>query len=182
MSSNRLRIGLALVAALGGLACRRSSDLTPVVELPQAQSVASVGPTGERLLQRANRRWAWIAAKDWGAAYEYLTAEQRATVPLEQFLKGKQYHEYSHPRAGAVLATAADEAFVRVFVTWKPLGRVCRYGVNARLDRSVLDDDRDAQEIEMYERWRRLDGEWFYVRAQRPDEFFEEHPNLREPR
>ncbi|MBK7875490.1 MAG: hypothetical protein IPJ77_07025 [Planctomycetes bacterium] len=170
---------LALATTLASTACRRGSDPAPAVEMAHAQPVVNVAPTEERLLKRANERWSRIVAKDWSAAYEYSTADERASLPLERFLERMQYHEYSTPRVESVVAVEGDEAYTRALVTWKPVGN-CKMHVLG--DSDPLSDCEPSLEIEMLESWRRVDGEWFYVRAQRPDEFFEEHLDLRRPR
>lgn len=168
MSSNGLVLCLALAGTFASMACRRGPDPIPVVEPALAPPVASVEPTEERLLQRANERWARIAVKDWVAAYEYLTSEQRATLPLDTFLKGKQYLEYSRPRVAGTVWIDGERAFLRVLVDWMP-PRGCTLGVR------IEPKPRSSLEVEIIETWRWNDGEWFFVRAQHPDEFLAEH-------
>ncbi|MBK7876418.1 MAG: hypothetical protein IPJ77_11795 [Planctomycetes bacterium] len=92
-------------------------------------------------------------------------------MPLAQFLQGKQHHVYANPAIEKVLHVGRTDGFLQVRVVWTP--------THPDLQRVQLQPGETlTEELRMVESWR-FDGEdWCYVRAQRPEEFLEEHPEL----
>lgn len=163
-------LGLAFVASVGVLStgCDRSAQAKGDERAP---AVAKAEPTNELLLQRANDRWGKIVKADWIEVYDYLTPEQKQQVPLAQYLQNKQSHKYENPRVAEVLKNDGRVAYVHVFALWTP--------IHERLKQVHLEPGQTlTQEVEMYESWRWQQGEWLYIRAERPDEFFAAHREL----
>lgn len=131
---------------------------------------SKVAPTQARLEERSMARWTAVARGDWISAYDFQTTEQKL-VPLAQYLQGKDHHVYANPAIERVLQVGRTEAFLLVRVVWTPK--------HPDLQRVQLQPGESlTEEIRMVESWR-WDGEdWCYVRAERTEEFFQEHPGL----
>ncbi|MFO1010159.1 MAG: hypothetical protein U1F29_08870 [Planctomycetota bacterium] len=163
------------VVFLAGAACVFTAcDVKPSQAAPNTAAVTAPPkpePTQERLLARANERWQKVIQADWIQAYDYLSPDQKRQVPIGQYLQNKQNHRYENPRLGEVLRCDGKDAFLKVTVLWTPQHPKVRE-VKLEPGQTL------TQEVEMYESWRWAEGDWTYVRAQRPDEFFQEHSEL----
>ena len=167
----------ALLLTAGTLAsataCNPSSNTaTPTSASPAAAVAKAVPqPTHERLLERSAQRWKHICAKEWVEAYDFLTPEQKRILSVAQFLQGKDSHNYANARPLEVLSQVDDMAYVRSFAIWTPS--------HPSLAKVKLEPGQTlTQELEMMETWRWVDGDWGFVKAERPSDFYSEHPDL----
>jgi len=136
-----------------------------------AQTAAVREPTDARLFERARERWGKVAKGDWIAAYDYQTPEQKRSVSLGQYISSKDHHKYESPEVHEVLQNDGKLALLRVSAYWTP--------VHPLLKEAELEPGQTlTQHVEMYESWRFADGDWLYMRAQRAEDFFQEHPEL----
>lgn len=134
-----------------------------------AQKAETAHPTQERLVARVSARWAHIVKEDWIQAYDFQTPQVKAAAALSQYLMNKSNHKYANPRVSEVLRCADGDAAVKVTALWTPQ--------HPKLKHVELEPGQSlTQEIELIESWRWVEGEWGYVRAQRPEEFFRDHP------
>jgi len=129
-------------------------------------------PTPERVVARSAERWRRVAAAEWVEAYSYLAPSVRKTTDLGTYLRGKATHVYEKPGEPQVLELSGDTAFLRATATWTPR--------HPLLDKVELEPGQTlTQAIEMIETWSWVDGDWFFVRADQPAEFFNDRPDLR---
>ncbi|MBK7876416.1 MAG: hypothetical protein IPJ77_11785 [Planctomycetes bacterium] len=173
MKSLQLPSAIALLA--GATFFLPGCDVKPTQAAPTPAPVAAVPAkpeaTPERLLERANERWQKIVKADWIQAYDYLSPEQKRQMPISQYLQNKQNHRYENPKLGEVLRCDGTDAFLRMTVLWTPQ--------HPKVKEVKLEPGQTlTQDVEMYESWRWAEGDWTYVRAQRPDEFFQDHPEF----
>lgn len=135
-----------------------------------AVTVKSSRPDAESLRARSLARWEAICRRDWIAAYDFQTQEQKQ-LPLAKYLQGKDHHEYANPTVEEVIEVDAGNGYLWVRVLWTPK--------HPELKRVKLEPGQSlTEEIRMIESWRWEGDEWGYVRAQRDDEFFRDHPHL----
>lgn len=168
---------LALLAAAGALcawAFRSDSTGNEVVHAAASTAVsapkAAPRPDADSLRARSLARWESICRKDWIAAYDFQTQEQKA-LPLVKYLQGKDHHEYANPAIEDVIAIDGDNGYLWARVVWTP--------VHPEVKRVKLEPGQTlTEEIRMVESWRWDGTDWGYVRAQRGDEFFKEFPQF----
>ena len=164
----------ATILAFAVCACASLSSCGEIQSSAQAQPPGVVIRASDGwLIERARSRWASIAQGEWAAAYEYLVPEQKRAVSLSKFRSNKEHHKYVNPEVHEVLRQDGNLGLLRASVGWVP-PPACTLG---------LREDRDfgvdwPQEIELFETWRFTDGDWLYMRAQRAEDFFQEHPEL----
>lgn len=170
---NKLTPVFAFALALGALTLAPGCDQRPaVVQTVSAAPAAPVlQPTNERVAARALARWENIAKADWIAAYEYLSPEQKKATPIGMYLQNKSHHKYENPTVQNVLQNDGKNAIIRITCLWTPVHELIKT-VKLEPGQTL------TQEVEMYESWRWADGDWTYMRAQRPEDFFQEHPEL----
>lgn len=171
---NQLNSVFAFALALGALTLAPGCDQRPAL----AQTTAAVAPaapvlqpTNERLQERAAARWENITRADWIAAYEYLSPDQKKVTPIGTYLQNKSHHKYENPKVQSVLQNDGKNAILRMTCLWTPVHELIKT-VKLEPGQTL------TQDVEMYETWRWADGDWTYVRAQRPEDFFHEHPEL----
>ncbi len=167
------RLALALLAGTLCPACDKEAppESAKPAAAVQAPTAPKHEPTEARLLERVRERWARAEAGDWVAAFEYQGAEVRKELGLAQYLAKAQHHTYNNVRVLEVLALQGDVGYVRVGGLWTP--------THPQLKRVKLEPGQTlTQDIEIIETWRFADGDWFLMRPDRPEEFFEEHPEL----
>lgn len=165
---------LLAAGALGAWALTTTSDGNRTVQA--AASVTPVaaertsGPTAASLEERSRARWAAVCRGDWIAAYEFQTAEQKL-MPLARYLQGKDHHVYANPAVERVIEVGKSDGYLVVRVVWTP--------IHPELQRAKLEPGQSlTEELRMIETWRWEGEEWGYVRAQRPDDFDRDHPEL----
>ncbi len=171
---NTSSLTLAAVLLVGSATFLPGCDVKPAQAAPTPAVGAVVNkaePTQERVLARMTDRWQKVVKADWIQAYDFLSPEQKRQMPISQYLQNKQNHRYENARVGEVLLCDGKDAFVKVTVLWTPQ--------HPRVKEVKLEPGQTlTQEVEMYESWRWAEGDWTYVRAQRPDEFFQDHPEM----
>jgi len=176
MNRTALRSAVLPFAALAGvlLLALPSCDSRSVdagAKPAAAAAPTTPAPTAARVAARSADRWQHIAKKEWIEAYDFLTPDQKASVSLANYLQGKQYHEYANPRVGEVLKIQKDAAYVRVSALWTPH--------HPQLAKVKLEPGQSlTEEIDMIETWRFVGGDWYYLRAQNEEEFFQQHADL----
>lgn len=170
---NKLTPALVFALALGAVSFAPSCDQQPALaqNTNTAPAAPVLQPTNERLATRAAERWAKIANTDWIAAYEFLSPEQKKATPIGTYLQNKSHHKYENPKVQNVLQNDGKNAILRVTCLWTPVHELIKT-VKLEPGQSL------TQEVEMYETWRWADGDWTYMRAQRPEDFFQEHPEM----
>lgn len=173
MKLTSLSFAAALVAGSVLLlpACKDRSTQEKPAPSAAAQDAKPAEPTRERLVARATERWAKIVQADWIQAYDFLSPEQKRATPLAQYLMNKQNHRYENPHVGEVLACDGKDGYVQVSSLWTPQ--------HPKFKEVKLEPGQSlTQAIEMIESWRWAEGDWTYLRAQNPEEFYQEHPEL----
>jgi hypothetical protein len=127
--------------------------------------------TVERLRERSLARWDLLHQQKWIDAYEMLTSEQRRAVPLGKYLSMTQHHTYDNPAIERVLRVDATDGYLVARAVWTP--------THPELAKVKLEPGQSlTSEISMVESWRWEGDDWFYVQAQRADEFQREHPDI----
>lgn len=171
------RFMLVLTVLLSGclsLLLTSSCDHGSAAESPAPTFLTTVKqrqPTPAQLIERANVRWQRIVKAEWIEAFDFLTPEQKQTTSLTQYLQGKQNHQYEHARVQDVIHADGQNAYLRVTTLWTPH--------HPQLSTVKLEPGQTlTQEVTMVESWRWVDNDWMYVRAQREEEFFQEHAEL----
>jgi hypothetical protein len=158
-------IGLLLALSACSPATSNAQTNAPAV-------VAAPEPTATRLTERIQGRWATIVKNDWIAAFEFLSPEQKRHTGLSKYLQNKEHHKYENPRVAQVVAITGKEAYAQVFALWTPvhdrIGTIDNLAPGQTL----------TQDVEFLETWRWAEGDWTYVRAQRPEDFYKDHPEL----
>lgn len=170
MKLKHLTLTAALVATSAALLPSCNQD-TAQAKVPAAPVAKQVEPTQERLLARANERWARIAKGDWIQAYDYLSPDQKQSTSLPQYLQNKQNHKYENPRVSEVVASDAKDAVLKITSLWTPQHEKFKQ-VKLEPGQSL------TREIELIESWRWAENDWVFVRAQRPEDFYQAHPEL----
>lgn len=167
----RLTSSLHLIVLTAAFtACNQGGAEVSTTAQP-ALEVQKPSPTAERLLERSKSRWDVIVRKDWIAAYDYLSPEQRKDLSLQDFLRDKSNHLYANPRMETVLKLDGENGYLRGSVLWTPQ--------HPQLTKAVVPPGQTlTQELQMVETWRWADGDWQYVSADRDYEFLEKHPDL----
>lgn len=166
-------LALALSATLLTPACdRQTAHAQPIAAATTAAPAAPVvQPTNERIIERSTERWSKIGKGDWIAAYDYLSPEQKKANAIGTYLQNKAHHKYENAQVLNVLQNDGKTGILRVTCMWTPVHELIKT-VKLEPGQSL------TQEVEMYETWRWAEGDWTYMRAQRPDDFFQEHPEL----
>lgn len=172
MNTTRSAWLLALtLAAFGTSACdeHKVSGQEPAAPAPAAATIAQ--PTDAALRARATSRMECLAKDDWVGAYDYTAEEERKLVKLQDYLVKKDSHRYREPKVQEILLNDGKHGYVRVTALWTP--------TDPRLQKVKLEPGQSlTQEVELYQSWMWSGAEWMYVRGQRPDEFFADHPAL----
>ena len=162
--------GLSAVLCLATSSCN-SRDAETKAGAPASSAPDKAAPTTERLVQRSGDRWKRIAKQEWIEAYDFLTPDQKKAVSVSQYIQGKSNHEYANPRVGDVLKKEKDQAYLRVSALWTPH--------HPQLAKVKLEPGQSlTEDIDMIETWRFVGGDWYYVRAQNEEDFFQHHPDL----
>lgn len=174
MNTNRSAWLLALtLAAFGASACdeHKVSGQEPNTTAPVAATPSAAQPTDAAVRARATSRMECLAKDDWVGAYDFTAEEERKLVKLQDYLVKKDSHRYREPRVQEILLNDGKHAYLRVTALWTP--------TDPRLQKVKLEPGQSlTQEIELYQSWLWSGSEWMYVRGQRPDEFFADHPAL----
>lgn len=153
-------------AYMSGPVEAKSSSSAPNVSAPAPRA-----PNAVRLKERSLDRWNAIQRSDWISAYDFLTGEQKRAVTLAQFLVGKQNHTYANSAVEKVIASTAHDGYLVVRTVWTP--------IHPELKKVKLEPGQSlTEEIHMVEAWRWEVDDWYYVRAEREDEFYQAHPDL----
>lgn len=167
----------ALAALLlgGSLLVLQGCDQKDDPKSVQAAQPAAVKrePTEARLLERARARWDAMAKAEWIQVYDFCAPELRKSVPLANFLSGKEKHKYENPVVDGLLKLdpVKQQALVRSHVLWTPQ--------HAELKRVKLEPGQTlTQEVPMVESWRWDKDDWVFVEQEGTDKFFEKHPEL----
>jgi hypothetical protein len=165
-----LATGLSAVLLLATSSCDQKDVVQAKAPAP-ATAAAAAAPTAERLTERADARWKLIAKQEWIEGYEYLAPEIRQAMSLSQYIQGKSVHEYANPKVEEIVKLEKDLGYARITALWTPH--------HPALAKVKLEPGQTlTTEIEMIETWRFVGGDWYYLKAQKPDEFFERHPEL----
>jgi hypothetical protein len=162
--------GLCAVLCLATSGCD-SHDVAAQNGSTMTGTADKAAATPARLVDRSNDRWKRIAKKEWIEAYDFLTPEQKQGMSVSQYVQGKTNHEYANPRVGEVIKLEKDQGYVRVSALWTPH--------HPQLAKVKLEPGQTlTEDIDMIETWRFVGGDWYYVRAQNEEDFFQHHANL----
>lgn len=173
MTSNHskfLLVFIALAASVGA-SCGTEETRASHDSSAEATLIAPAEPSEARLRQRSEARWHEVARANWIGAYDFIPADRKQTTPLGLFLKGKENHQYRDPVVRDVVGIDDHYGYLRTTAVWTP-----RHPQVAAV--RLEPGQTLTQEITLIEIWRWADGDWMYLRAQQPDEFFREHPEL----
>lgn len=176
-----LRFGLVVAATVVGAWAMfsRSDTVAAAPAAPAANTTAAtklappakVEATAARVRERSLARWGLVERHDWVSAFEMLTGEQRRAVPLAQYLTMTEHHNYANGSVDRVLHTDATDAYLVARAVWTPS--------HPGLEKVKLEPGQSlTSELTMIESWRWEVDDWYYVRAQREDEFQAEHPEI----
>lgn len=169
-SATLLAFSLSAVLLVSVSSCD-AKDVKAKNPTPTSTAVGQAAPTPERLIERSTARWKRVAKAEWIEAYEFITPEQKQAISLNQYIQGKSVHEYGNPRVGQVLKLEKDLGYLRVSALWTPH--------HPALDKVKLEPGQTlTEDLDMIESWRFVGGDWFYLRAQNEEEFYEQHPDL----
>ena len=164
------RLALSLAILVLASACNEMEAANPT-GAPGARA-AQREPTAERAKERSLARWAAVEKADWVAAFEFMTPDAKRDRPLGSYLQATQHHRYERMRVIEVLGLRGDTAYVRAGGLWTPQ--------HPDMARVKLEPGQTlTQDIELVETWRWIGGDWYYQRPDRPEEFYEKHPDLR---
>lgn len=146
------------------------SNAAPAANV-SAAAPAKPEPTEARVRERSLARWDLVCRGEWIDAYELLTFEQRRAVTLAQYLGQTEHHHYANPSIERVLAVGPTDAYLVARVVWTPS--------HPQLLKAELPAGKShTEELTMVESWRWDGDDWYYVRAQREDEFQKDHPEI----
>lgn len=181
-----LGLGLALLissscssdkeAAAGSTAGSAAGGTPAIAEQPSATESAptAIGePTMQSLVARSEARWENVVAGDWIQAYDFVPPELREMVPLGKYLQGKENHEYRNPSKPKVIGSKDDLWFLEVSVLWEPHHPILQ---------TVREKPEDmTEELTMIELWKQSEGDWYFVKTERPEEFLKLFPDVQAP-
>lgn len=160
-----------VVGAWALFSCSDSNAAQPAAGAPQAAAPAKPAPTEARVRERSLARWDLVSRGQWLDAYELLTPEQRRAVPLGQYLGQTEHHHYANPAIVNVISVGPVDAYLTTRAVWTPS--------HPELKKAHLEPGQSlTAELTMIESWRWEGDDWYYVRAQREDEFQKEHPEI----
>lgn len=172
-----LRFGLVVAATVvGAWAMFSRSDTVAAAPASNTTVATKVAPpakeaTAARVRERSLARWQLVERHDWVSAFDMLTTEQRRAVPLAQYLTMTEHHSYANGTVERVLHSDATDAYLVARAVWTPS--------HPGLEKVKLEPGQSlTSELTMIESWRWEGDDWYYVRAQREDEFQKEHPEI----
>lgn len=150
-------------AAGAGSGAAAAAPVAPAPEKPQ--------PTQARLLERARERWQHVMQRDFIAAYDFHAPEVKRERAPANYEADMRQNKYEDARLAEVVSLKDETAYLRVNVLWTSL--------NEKLKKVELEPGQTfTQDISMIETWRWVGDDWHYVRPQRDDDFFSDHPEL----
>ena len=124
-------------------------------------------------MDRCTKRWEKVMHGDWIEAYDYLAPSERKNSSIQDFLKGKTNHRYENLERPRALKLQGDEGYVLVACLWTP--------IHPALHNLDLGKEDLTRRLEMVETWRRGEGDWYYLKAEYPSDFFAAHPEIPRP-
>lgn len=122
-------------------------------------------------LARAAKRWEMIAAEDWIQAYDFMAPTRRKQEKISQYLSNKEDHEYRNPSKPHLIGTDGDFAYIEFSVVWTPH--------HAILNMVDIGPENYTQTLDMIETWQWVEGEWYWIRVDRQNEFLAAHPQFK---
>jgi hypothetical protein len=161
-------LGLALLFVFG-IGCG-SENVDGPTTTEQAPVVAAA-PDLSVVVSRSQARWELVVAGDWLQSYDFMPPSVRKNVKLGMYLSGKEHHEYTNPSVPKLIGSEGNVAYLELSVLWEPHHPI--------LDTVKDRPDDMTEELTMIETWEWFEGEWYLRGSQRPKEFLEEHPDVR---
>ena len=143
----------------------------PAADEGATEEVAALEPVTAALAPRAAARWELIEKEDWIQSYDYLAPQIRKQQDLGSYLAGSSDHHYLIKSDPVFVGLEGKLGFTQVVVEWTPTHAEIQQAAN-------LSDGELTQDIDMTETWAWQDGEWYFIKAQRSNDFRRENPSF----